>query len=385
MGFPRCFLMDQTKEAREGIGKESGRLHHVAIDEAHCVPEWGESFRPAYLGLGAVLAALRPPAATAFTATASPSILEAMSRFLFGDDPWTLVEGDPDRPNIAYAVRRSLARERSLETLLRELPRPTIVFAGSRKATEILAERFQRRLGCGEIRFYHAGLLPAEKRALEAWFYSSKDGILMSTCAYGMGVDKKDIRTVIHYDPPPSIEAYLQESGRAGRDGKAAAAVLVLGTEADRGVCREGDPLRRARREALLNYGRDSRRCRREALLAMLGSELRSPCTGCDVCSGKAESGIEGEAQISAFARGNPRRYDTAGALRLLLGKGGEPPACAASGGLDGWRQEDAAAALRAASDSGMIRFAEKGLWKGRLIPRSRCSPRLRLSFPWLS
>jgi len=345
---------------------------HVAVDEAHCVSEWGETFRPAYLELGRAIASLAPRAVTAFTATASPPVLEAVSRILFGGEPATLVDADADRPNIHYSVARSLSRERTVESLIARLERPAIVFASSREGVQILAELLRSRLGTREVRFYHAGLGRDEKENTEKWFYGSEGGILTATCAYGMGVDKRNIRTVIHYEPPPSVEAYLQESGRAGRDGLPARAVLILGPDLRGAPAREEDQARRARREALVRCAEDPSGCRREAYLGLLGAELRSPCEGCDVCDGRAGPLAEGEAEIRSFAESNPRRYAEGEAIRLLLGAGGEPPACRGSGALAGWRKEDAVAALRAAVHTGIVAIAERGPWKGRLAPARR-------------
>ena len=354
-------LLDFLKEARPS---------HVAIDEAHCVSEWGEDFRPAYLGLGPALEKIGPPAATAFTATASPLVLESTARILFSGEAYTLVQGDLDRPNIHYSIVRGLARERCLEGLLRRLPRPAIVFCSSREGTQILAERLKRRLASEELRFYHAGLERGEKKAIEEWFYTSEEGILTATCAYGLGVDKKNIRTVIHYDPPASIEAYLQESGRGGRDGKQSFAVLLSGPEDEAFLARgaEKDETRRVRRQAMLGYSLSRGSCRRAALLALLGAELQGPCSGCDVCDGHEEEGFEGETEIRRLVAGNQRRFDQAEASRLLLGRPGEPPTCAGARGLASWREEDVAQAIRVATRQGLITVREKGLWKGRLL-----------------
>jgi ATP-dependent DNA helicase RecQ len=342
-------------------------ISHAAIDEAHCVSEWGESFRPAYLALGEALARLKPKATTAFTATASPSILAAVSRILFPEGGAVLIEGDPDRPNIRYSVCRTLAREWSLVSLLRGHRKPAIVFASSRDGAQILAERLRARLGTAELRFYHAGLSKAEKAEVESWFFGSEGGILTSTCAYGLGMDKKNIRTVIHFDLPPSVEAYLQESGRAGRDGGPAEAILISSPWDSHGLAREKDPTRRARKEALLDYAAAVGRCRREALLGMLGSTLSSPCSGCDACDGSEVPGFAGEAELAAFLRANPRRFDLPAAQRFLHGDGREPPTGALFGALSGWDKADIKAALAAAGEAGILRLREGRPWKGRL------------------
>jgi ATP-dependent DNA helicase RecQ len=118
----------------------------------------------------------------------------------------------------------------------------------------MLARLLSDRLGEDEIRFYHAGLERGEKKAVEEWFLSSEGGILCSTCAYGMGVDKKDIRSVIHYEAPSSVEAYLQEAGRAGRDGLSSRAVLLSGLDDGDRAKLEKDELRRSRFRSLLTY-----------------------------------------------------------------------------------------------------------------------------------
>ena len=161
-------------------------IAHLAIDEAHCVSEWGTSFRPAYLEIGRIAETLRPLAISAFTATASRSVLETMTRSLFAEKPWRLVAGDPDRPNIGYAVLPTLSREHSLMRILETARRPLIVFASSRRTVERLALLIRERWEEERVRFYHAGLESAEKRVVESWFLSSADGILTATCAYGL-------------------------------------------------------------------------------------------------------------------------------------------------------------------------------------------------------
>ncbi len=353
----------------------SARPSHVAIDEAHCVSEWGETFRPAYLELGALVEALGAPALSAFTATAGPAVLEATAASLFRGAPYRVVEGDPDRPNLRYAVVPSLCPERSLLRLVLELPRPLLVFCSSREGTRIVARLIRERIRGCDARFYHAGLERAEKKALEEWFFSSREGVLVATCAYGLGVDKKDIRSVLHYGPPRSVEAYLQEAGRAGRDGAQARAVLLSPRpspperpEAGAGEARD------ARYRSFLAYAEGAAGCRRSALLGILGCRDadRVACSGCDRCDGSAREEPEGLPGIAAFVAANPRRFEAGKAARLLVGKAAEgaPPRCAGWGALSGWSEGQAACALRSAIALGEVAERARAPWKGRLEPR---------------
>jgi ATP-dependent DNA helicase RecQ len=356
--------------------KEAG-LSHIAVDEAHCVSEWGESFRPAYLELGRIVEELAPPALSAFTATASPSVLESVTRILFRGEGYILVEGYPDRPNIHYAVTRTLCRERRLLALVRELPKPLVVFCSSREGAQMASRLLLERLGRSELRFYHAGLRRDEKEEVERWFMPSKDGILCSTCAFGLGVDKKDIRSVIHFQPPPSVEAYLQEAGRAGRDGLPASAVLISSpADADR-LERETEGQRRERYRALLDYAESDRGCRREALLDLLGAprEGRTPCSGCDRCDGSPNALAEGEAELRLFASANARRFSRDEALDLLKGRtpsrlSGQR--CAYWGALADWDAKDASRCLDEAIRRGVIGIGRAWPWKGLIGPARR-------------
>lgn len=251
---------------------------HVAIDEAHCVSEWGDSFRPLYLELGNVLKKLAVPVVTAFTATASPEVLSRIAEVLFEGEAH-IVRSESDRPNIHYYVKKVSAKKTAALILAKTEQRPMIIFCGSRSRTEDMAQELNTAYGEGTAKFYHAGLEREEKNEVEEWFFKQKNAVLCATCAYGMGVDKKDIHTVVHLDPPLTAEAYIQEAGRGGRDGSVANAILLWSKE---------DSLRFAqfpansRNSALRHFALDNS-CRRQILLDSLGAE-EAVCSGCDIC-----------------------------------------------------------------------------------------------------
>lgn len=263
-------------------------INHIVIDEAHTVSEWGDTFRPAYLELSSILQDLSPDLVTAFTATASQHILNRIHEVLFPGESPNVVYGNPDRPNISYSVIQSHNPSYTLVSKIKEAEKPLIVFASSRTATELTARLLRRKLKSDDVYFYHAGLTKEEKDCIENWFFDSDSGILVATCAYGMGVDKKNIRTVIHIDTPSTVESYLQESGRAGRDRNPSQALLIYNPQTKNRLMKIDNSHSRQRFNAMITYGEDKSRCRRESLLAMLGSSPEI-CSGCDVCSDTVE------------------------------------------------------------------------------------------------
>lgn len=167
------------------------RISHLVIDEAHTIPEWGETFRPACLELGKTFNSLAVEQVTAFTATASPLILEKIKNYLLKDMPFNLVRANPDRVNIYYEVRPVLSRMRGLEEVLKTAERPAIIFCQTRRLCEQTAINLQERLNEPEIRYYHAVLSPEIRNIREKWFLNSEKGILTATCAYGLTLKLK--------------------------------------------------------------------------------------------------------------------------------------------------------------------------------------------------
>lgn len=254
------------------------KIEHIVIDEAHCVSEWGDSFRPSYLNLGKVIQKINPLIITAFTATASDSVLNRIKEILF-DNEGHLVRSESDRPNILYFVKQCSAKKKEALLLAKTELKPMIIFCGTRAKAQDMAHELNVCFGNGTAKFYHAGLEREEKDYVEKWFYDNKDGILCATCAYGMGVDKKDIKTVIHLEPPLTVEAYIQEAGRGGRDGSLAKAILLWSLEDFKNFSLY---TANSRQEKIRNFAMTNE-CRRQVLLDALGGE-KAYCNGCDVC-----------------------------------------------------------------------------------------------------
>jgi len=357
---PEVLLTHQVKTHLEKI-----KIAHIVIDEAHCVSEWGESFRPSYLEIGSIINFLNPPLVTAFTATASSDVLEKIKKYIFGELEANLIVGNPDRPNISYGAKGCVNRNLAVRDLLIQNARPAIVFCSSRPGTEKLAHYLRNELAemgydwHREIRFYHAGLGREEKAEIEKWLLKNSEAVLCSTCAFGMGVDKADVRTVIHRDCAPSVEAYLQESGRAGRDGEQSRAILLWGPEDEAALARAKTEADRNRLSALLRYARDTEKCRRHSLLAMLdfdadGEVPEKLC--CDVCEKEAEGNLREEKTILDFFRKNKRRFTFDTAASALTGSK-----------TIRWSQEEAGAVISHLLKSGKIKKKKHFPWKDRI------------------
>jgi ATP-dependent DNA helicase RecQ len=280
-------------------------VKRFAIDEAHCISQWGHDFRPEYRQLA--LLRDRFPAASihAFTATATPRVRDDIARQLALRDPATLI-GTFDRPNLVYrVVPRADRVAQVLKILGRHRGEASIVYCISRKETERLAARLAAE---GLLaRPYHAGLDARQRHATQEAFASETIDVVVATVAFGMGIDRSDVRLVLHTSLPKSLEAYQQETGRAGRDGLAAECVLLyssadvfsweslvrksaaeseLDAEEQEKLCAgQVEHLHSMRRYA------QAARCRHAALSEYFGQAYPSAsCGACDVCLGETNS-----------------------------------------------------------------------------------------------
>ena len=363
---PEVLQSKKLVEELKGAG-----IKHIAIDEAHCVSEWGDSFRPSYLGLGEVIKAINPPVITAFTATASPPVLERVAEILF-DGQAHIVRSESDRPNIHYFVRKAAVKKKEALFLARTEERPMIIFCGTRGKCEDMARELNFCFGRGSAQFYHAGLEKEEKDIVEKWFYNSKDGILCATCAYGMGVDKKDIKTVVHLEPSATAEAYIQEAGRGGRDGSIAKAILLwsLKDSLDYSVYKPGS------RESALRDFAESESCRRQVLLDALGAE-QAVCSGCDICLGIKNAPCDWELAYKLI-KSNRNFYTKEEIYEELRTRMNSRSRTTLS--LNTWEHKDSVETLDQLLKSGKVR-QDKFLWRNKLYARRNVKKNRRQHF----
>lgn len=287
-----------------------------AVDEAHCISQWGHDFRPDYLALSGLVERFPQCPVAAFTATATPEVERDILSRLGLREP-RLIRASFDRPNLFYHV---LPKEEPHAQLLSFLGghagESGIVYRSTRRKVEETAAFLQKKGVKAEA--YHAGLPDAERMRVQEAFRRDECPVVVATVAFGMGIDKPDVRFVAHLDLPKNVEGYYQETGRAGRDGDPAHCLLLY-SAADMAQLlyfarqTEDEEQRRIAEKhayAMLEYA-ERNQCRRKALLSYFGEAFEEPnCGGCDVCTGEIQEEdytIEAQKALSAMVRSGCR------------------------------------------------------------------------------
>ena len=297
---------------------ETLRPKLFAVDEAHCVSQWGHDFRPEYLLLGEVRRKLGSPPCVALTATATEDVRSDIVHQLGLSEPTVVVTGF-DRPNLRYQCRYiAKAREKDAELVrvLSQEPGSSIVYCATRKAVDEVTGLLGHNLKDRPVFGYHAGMEQSARTANQEAFMSTPRAVAVATNAFGMGINKPDIRLVVHYQIPGTVEAYYQEAGRAGRDGLQSRCLLLYSFQdrkiqeflidktgednlaADPAVIAELKRHAHEKLELVVRYAQ-THRCRRQMILDYFGDPAPVENCHCDVCRRGEETGADaGEAPV---------------------------------------------------------------------------------------
>jgi ATP-dependent DNA helicase RecQ len=309
-------VLEELREAEPSL---------LVVDEAHCISEWGHDFRPDYLRLGTFAAELGHPTLLALTATASPPVRREIVERLGMEDPAVFVCGF-DRPNLHLGVHRfseEHGKERALVEAVQAAEKPGIVYIATRRASEEMAEELRGAGVAAEA--YHAGLGSKRRGELQDAFMDDEIEAIVATTAFGMGIDKSNVRFVFHAGLSDSVDSYYQEVGRAGRDGEPAQACVFYRPE-DQAIRRflagtaseDREEFEKSRLEMMRSYAEHSG-CRRDFVLSYFGEEHEPPCGNCDNCAAglvESEADVDRPFEIgtpvthSDWGQGEVQRYD---------------------------------------------------------------------------
>lgn len=272
-----------------------GKINLFAIDEAHCISAWGHDFRPEYTQMGMLKQHFPKVPVVALTATADKLTRKDIVDQLKLEEPGIFIASF-DRPNLSLEVRPGQQRLQQIEDFVRKHPKQAgIIYTLSRKATEDIADKLKQKGFKAEA--YHAGLSPDRRSKIQDLFINDNLHIICATVAFGMGIDKSNVRWVIHYNLPKNLEGYYQEIGRAGRDG-AKADTLLFYSFADvsmlRDIIQNGEntaqnEIQLVKLERMQQYA-ESLACRRRILLAYFSENLSENCSNCDICRNPPQS-----------------------------------------------------------------------------------------------
>ncbi len=344
-----------SKEARVLVtNAECLRLHSVlsglsrltisllVLDEAHTIVSWGEGFRPALADIGTILAHLPIRHILCFTATADQHVLSGLNRLIFHGTPDQTIHAKSDRPNISYHVIRTLSKSHSIANIVNNKHMlPALVFCKTRKESENQARQLCFNCPNIPVRYYHAGLGKQERKYLEQWFTATEHAVMFATKAFGMGIDIKSIRSVIHYSLSEDVLSFIQESGRAGRDGKPAQSLVLLdGNESP---------------SLLLSIFQSQTKCFRCSLLQAMQEELEF-CNGCDICDQTLQMQREAEQAFIFSVLFHPLTFTPSSLIEMLI----TPDNWHSYGGtLTHWSLHSAREALSCLQKEGIICIAK--------------------------